>query len=159
MKNILSVLITVMFGFLTCSAMAATDTKTINLQVVQGTYAELTGSAVDGGIGNINMNSITNNKTISLGTLGVKSNGSDCSIAFSTVNNFALKHDFSGALLKRYKLNYLGNTLSSNSETKIKLDSCVMSATALDFISVGATPSEIEDGLYKDIVTIILTTE
>ena len=159
MKNVLSVLISVMFGIFSSTAIAVTDTKTINLQVVQGTYAELTGTAIDGGIGNINMDSITDNKTISLGTLGVKSNGSDCSIAFSTLNNYVLKHEQSGTQLKQYKLSYLGNTLSNNADASIKLDSCVMTASALDFISVGNTPDEIEDGLYKDIVTIILTTE
>ena len=66
------------FVVLTGSAFAATDTKTIDIEVIQGTYAELTGSAVDGNVNNINMDDITASNSTSLGTLGVNSNGSNC---------------------------------------------------------------------------------
>lgn len=161
MKNITPILASTAFVLFSQSVFAATDTKTIDIEVIQGTYAELVGSAVDGNISNINMNSITANTTTSLGTLGVNSNGSNCSIAFSTLNNYTLKHESSGAELKKYRISYLGSNIGGNgdADANMDLDSCVMPASALNFVSYGATPEVIEAGTYKDSVTITLTAE
>ena len=161
MKNITPILASATFVIFSQSAFAATDIKTIDIEVIQGTYAELTGSAVDGNISNINMNSITANTATSLGTLGVNSNGSNCSLAFTTLNNYTLKHESSGAQLKKYRIKYLGSNIGSNgdADANVVLDSCVMPASALSFLSYGATPETIEAGTYKDSVTITLTAE
>jgi hypothetical protein len=139
--------------------LAATDVKTINVQAVQGTFAELTGSAVDGNINNISMNDIESNAVVSLGTLGVKSNGDNCYIQFSTLNNFSLLHNTSGSLLKRYQLAYLGHQVSTNTDTTIALDSCLIGNSVLTFAARENFSNAIEDGWYQDRVTITLTAE
>lgn len=161
MKNVSPILASAAFVIFSGAAIAATDTKTIDIEVVQGTYAELTGSAVDGNVNNINMNSITANTTTPLGTLGVSSNGSNCSLAFSTLNNYSLKHEISGTELKKFRLKYLGNTIASNgdADANIVLDSCVMADSALNFVTYGETPAVVEAGTYKDTVTITMTAE
>jgi hypothetical protein len=141
------------------SAIAATDTKTINVRVTQGTFAELTGSAVDGHINTVNMNNIESNASVSLGTLGVKSNGDNCALKFSSLNDFSLIHDTSGSLLKRYQLSYLGHHVASNSGPTIALDSCVISTQILTFNTYGNMPDTVEEGWYQDRVTITLTAE
>lgn len=161
MKNFAPILASTALIIFSNAAIAATDTQTIDIEVIQGTYAELTGSAVDGNVSNVSMNSITANTTSSLGTLGVNSNGSNCSLAFSTLNNYSLKHEVSGAQLKRFYLSYLGSNISSNNDADANVDlaSCVMAASALNFKSTGDTPAVIEAGTYKDTVTITLTAE
>jgi len=139
--------------------LAATDVKTINVQVTQGTFAELTGSAVDGNINTVSMSDIESNAVVSLGTLGVQSNGDNCHIKFSTLNNFALLHNTSGSLLKRYQLAYLGHQISKNTDTTIALDSCLIGNSALTFAARDSLSSAIEDGWYQDRVTITLTAE
>lgn len=139
--------------------LAATDTKNITVQVTQGTFAELTGSAVDGNINTISMNNIESNAAVSLGTLGVESNGNNCHIKFSTLNNFALLHNASGSLLKRYQLTYLGYRVSTNTQPSIALDACLIANSALVFASLGSLSNPIEDGWYQDRVTITLTAE
>ncbi|RVU84734.1 hypothetical protein EOL70_10810 [Leucothrix sargassi] len=149
------------FAVFACSAFAATDTKTIDIEVIQGTFAELTGSAVDGNINNINLNDITASNTTSLGALGVNSNGSNCAIEFSTLNNFRFNHESSGATLKTYFLNYLGTNIFSNADVNrnIALDSCAIAPSALTITPSGDTLETIEAGTYKDTVTITLTAE
>ena len=149
------------FVVLTGSAFAATDTKTIDIEVIQGTYAELTGSAVDGNVNNINMDDITASNSSSLGTLGVNSNGSNCSIEFSTLNNYRFNHESSGATLKTYFLSYLGTNVYSNvdANSNMALDSCATNASALTITPSGDTLATIEAGTYKETVTITLTAE
>lgn len=140
-------------------AFAATNTQKINIRIIQAPYVELTGSASDGNIREISMDSITVNSITTLGMLGVKSRGSNCSITFSTLNNYALKHETSGRQLKQYYLSYLGNNISSNASGKIELDSYIMPASDLNFVSIGNMPAVIEKGVYKDTITMTLTTE
>ena len=139
--------------------LAATDTKTISVQAVQGTYAELTGSAIDGNVNVVSMNNIESNAAVSLGTLGVKSNGDNCALKFTTLNDFSLLHGSSGSLLKRYKLGYLGFDIASNAEASLSLDSCFIKSKALTFEAQGNMPISIEEGWYQDKVTITLTAE
>ena len=159
MKTVLQVFALIAFMFTCSGTVASFNTKTINITVTQGTYAELTGTAADGNIKKVSMDNITANSKVSLGTLGVNSNGSSCSIAFSTLNNYSLKHETTGGQLKRYSLNYLGSNISNNANAKVDLNSCVMAPTALNFVSSGNMPATIEDGIYKDIMTITLTAE
>jgi len=161
MKNLSPILASAAFLIFSGAAIAATDTKTIDLEVVQGTYAELTGSAVDGNINNININDITASNTTSLGTLGVDSNGSNCAIEFSTLNNYRFNHETSGATLKTYFLTYLGTNVFSNADTngRMALASCAEAASALTITPSGDTLATIQAGTYKDTVTITLTAE
>lgn len=143
----------------TSFTLAATDTKKIGVEVTQGTFAELTGSSVDGHINTINMSNIESNVSVSLGTLGISSNGDTCALKFSTLNDFSLIHDATGALLKRYQLNYLGRNINSNSAPGIALDSCVINNQILTFSTLGTMPDTIETGWYQDQVTVALTAE
>ena len=150
------------FVVLTGSAFAATDTKTIDIEVVQGTYAELTGSAVDGNINVISIDDIKASNASSLGTLGVDSNGSNCSIEFSTLNNYRFKHETTGETLKTFFLSYLGTNVYSNvdANSNMALASCTTSASALNITSSGETLLDtITAGTYRDTVTITLTAE
>ncbi|RVU84735.1 hypothetical protein EOL70_10815 [Leucothrix sargassi] len=150
-----------LFSFLalSSSAFAATDTKYIKMQVTQGTFAELTGSAIDGKINTVTMTDIDAKSVVPLGTLGVKSNGDDCSIKFSTLNNFSLLNYSTNKPLTRYRLGYLGHNIASNADQTIALNSCSLNDSLLTFAAIDNLPSEIDEAWYQDRVTITLTAE
>ena len=161
MKHISPILASAAFVMFSGAATAATDTKTIDIEVTKALYAELTGSAVDGTINTITMDAISANTLTGLGSLGVSSNGSSCSLAFSTLNDYALLHEETSAELKKFNLDYLGTTITSNADANgsVILDSCVTDATALTFTTVGTDPAFIQAGAYNDVVSITLTAE
>ena len=145
---------------------AATDTKTIDIEVTQGDFVLLTGSAVDGNAKSITMDSVKAANPTDLGTLGLNSNitaggvAADCTISFSTLNNYNLEHETSGTSLRRFYLTYQGVNISSNTDTdKDVIVPCNQAASELKFTPNGTILADdaIQAGAYKDTITIVVT--
>lgn len=160
MKTITPILASAAFViFSTSSAMAAqnNDSKKIHINVNQPTYAVLHGSAASNSDNTLDIAQITSKATVSLGTLGIKSNGKNCALSFETLNDFTLKHEDSAVVLQKFGLNYLGKDITA--KTDMPLDSCVMAATEFSFKATTDAPEIIAPGTYRDTVTITLTAE
>ena len=157
MKKFSPILASAAFVILSTSAMAATDTKKIDIEVFEESYATLTGTAVDGSTKDLGMADIKAGKPASLGTLGIKSNGHACSIAFETVNGFKLMHtEHADLLLKPFRLTYGEETIEAATEVT---QECNQANAALRLVAYGETPAIITAGTYKDTLTITLTAE
>lgn len=156
MKKFSPIFASAAFVILSTSAMAATDTKKIDIEVFESSYAELIGSAVDGGTKSLEMEAMKAGKTASLGTLGIKSNGSSCSIAFETVNDFKLKHEKTGEVLKSFVLTYGRDKIKGKTKVEQK---CNQDASELGLTTYGETPAIVTAGTYRDTVIVTLTAE
>ena len=161
MKRITPILASAAFViFSTSSAMAAqsNDSKKIHINVNQPTYAVLHGSAASNSDNTLDIAQITSKAKVSLGTLGIKSNGKNCALSFETLNDFTLKHEDNAAvILQKFGLNYLGTDITA--KTDMPLNSCVMAATEFSFQATTDAPEIIAPGIYRDTVTITLTAE
>ena len=154
------IFLSLLFGI----AFAATDSTEIGLQVTRVDYVILTGTAV----GASRYFSVDDIKpagrrgpgpTVTLVTLGLESNMSgNCTLDFSTQNNFRLRHIVSNKRLTRYRLEYQGTRIKAN-KPQIILPSCNVANSPLDFTAVGRFRRRVEAGIYRDIVTIVVTTE
>lgn len=141
---------------------AATDSKTIDIEVTQGDFVELVGSAMDGNVKTVTLSSIQAGTASTIGTLGVNSNlapTANCDIAFSTINNFRLRHETSGDTIRNYFLTYNGANISSNADTDANQTlGCQEVASNLDFTPNGTLMENAPSGVYKDTVTVTITT-
>lgn len=148
--------------FTSSLAFAATDTKTIDIEVTQGDFVELTGSAMDGNVKTVTLASIQAGTASTIGTLGVNSNlaaTANCDISFSTINNFRLRHETSGDTLRNYFLTYNGANISSNGDADANQTlGCQEVATNLNFTPSGTLLANAPSGVYKDTVTVTITT-
>lgn len=150
------------------AAIAATDTKTIELEVTKGQFVQLIGSAVDGNTKTITLNSVQAGNSTDIGTLGVNSNiaaaeneTAQCTIAFSTLNNYSLNHERSGTSLRKYQLTYQSKNISSNTDQQKEVAvNCNQVPSELKFTPTGTAllDEEIQAGAYKDTVTVVVTT-
>lgn len=139
-------------------AIAATDSKSINIEIEKGEYVQLVGSAVDGNTKVITLQDVINGTSKSLGTLGVDTNiVTNCNISFETTNTFALKHSSSEDILKKFTLTYLTNTIDENN-LSINGVSCLQSRSNLTFNPTGAKLVErVRSGTYNDTITVTVT--
>lgn len=148
-------------------ALAATDTKSIELEVIKDTFVQLTGSAVDGNTKNINIDSIKAGNPTNLGTVGISSNiaagagnTADCTISFSTLNNYSLNHETSGTSLSKFLLTFQNKTVSDNADANKDMSiNCNLAPAELKFAPAGAVLADgaIEAGVYKDTITLTIT--
>ena len=96
---------------------------------------------------------------VNLGKLGLSSNISgDCTLDFSTLNDFSLMHLGSGQKLTNYRLDYRGTEISSGSNLQMTLP-CNSTATDIDLVTTGNYKKKPKAGLYQDIVNIVVTTQ
>lgn len=153
----LRLLMPLMFAITSAAAYAASDSTSIDLQVTHIEYLNFIGTAV--GINKtIAVDDIRNGNVINIGTLGLESTlTGSCTLDFSSLNGFSLKHSQGNQRLSDYQLTYVGNTIASN--TTIILPSCDTTATALDFLAIGKIKKNPRPGLYSDTVTIIVTSQ
>lgn len=167
MKYSYTTLIASLFLASSTAVIAATDTKTIELEVIEGEFVQLIGSAVDGNTKTITMDSVKAGNPTDIGTLGVNSNiaaavgaTADCTVSFSTLNNYRLEHETSGASLRRFKLTYQSKDISLNDDPDREVTvNCNHVASELKFSPIGTVlpDAEIEAGAYKDTVTVVVT--
>ena len=149
------------------AVMAATDTKSIDIEVTKDTFVELIGSAVDGNTKNITIDSIKAGNPTNLGTVGISSNiaagannAADCTISFSALNNYSLNHETSGVSLSKFFLTFKNKTISDNADANKDITvNCNLVPTVLTFTPSGAVlaDGDIVAGIYKDTVTLTVT--
>jgi len=146
------------------TAFALDKQKTLDIQVVHTEYVKLVGSVIGAtrtfdvwDIEPIGWNN--NGQLVTLGLLGIESNvAGNCTLDFSTVNNFKLRHTVSNKRLARYILRYKGKKIRKNKPT-IVLPSCNIAPKALKFRTKGNFRQNREAGFYSDTITITVTTE
>ncbi len=148
---------------------AADDSTQIRLSYKHIEYLNFTGTAV-GAAKDFNANELlpTNatgqatfgsNQSINLGTLGLNSNiPGDCTLDFSTTNNFRLVHQTLGQTLTSYQLNYKNTNISQGNSNQIVLP-CTSPLSNIDFKATGAITEAPSKGVYQDIVRITVTSE
>jgi hypothetical protein len=137
-------------------ALAATDTRSIQINVTQGEFVTLVGTALT------SINTFTSDQMdgnpIALGDLGLDSNlAGNCTIAFSSATGYKLNLGgaAAGATLVDYALNYDGAAVTATPATK----TCQFAAAALSFNSTTPLPAAntIAAGTYSDVVSIVVT--
>jgi len=133
-------------------ALAATDTKSVQINVTQSEFVNIIGTALT----NVNTfdSSQMNGSPISLGDLGLDSNlAGGCDISFASTNGYLLNNG-SGATLVSYELTFAGLPIPP---VPVPLAiPCQFTPDALTFASTSALPAAntIAAGTYSDVVTI-----
>ena len=134
-------------------AFAATDTKSVQINVTQSEFVNIIGTALT------NVNTFTSDQmdgsAIALGDLGLDSNlAGNCDVAFSSANGYKL-NNAGGATLVDYALTFDGAVVTAAAVTK----TCQFTPAALTFASTTALPAAntIAAGTYSDVVSIVVT--
>ena len=145
------------------SSLATTDTADINLSFKHTNYVNLTGTVV--GVTRFfsvdDLKPIGNRfgQKVTLGTLGLESNmiGS-CTISFTSVNDFKLRHIVTNKRLANYRLFYRGKKVTRR-RNEVDTPGCNITPTALKLSTNKRFRKRVKSGIYQDIVTIVVTTE
>jgi len=145
------------------TSFATTDVTNINITSSSLPFVNLAGTVVDT-IKTFSASDIkpTGNKKIgprvTLGTLGLESNISgSCSLNFSSQNTYKLKHLISNVLLTKYILRYKGVGITGK-HTEIEVP-CNQAQKPLIFRTVGRFNDNTQSGIYRDVVTVTVTTQ
>ena len=135
------------------------DTRSIQINVEQGAFANLTGTALT----NTNnfLSTQMDGTNLALGALGIDSNittAGGCTLAFSSANgyNLNLGGAAAGATLVSYALSHDGAVVPAGPTAT----TCQLPEAALTFASTSALPAanSIAAGTYSDVVSIVVTT-
>ncbi len=143
------------------TARAAGESTDIQVRVIYDQYVRLSGTAV-GASRTFSVDDVKppdgSKPLLSLGTLGLESNfAANCTMDFSTQNNFKLRHTVSNKRLTRYILKYRNKRIT---RTKNSLDlPCNTTPSVLAFRRRGKFRNNVKSGIYADIVTITVTTQ
>ena len=147
------------------STQAATDNTEITLSHTYDPYVNFTGTAPGASrfYDNGDVYNFIFPVQVNLGTMGLASNVSgDCDLNFSTQNDFKLRHTVSNDDLADYRIVYRNATYDETSNPQLSI-SCNTTPTDLDFILVGWSlagfDAFIPAGVYRDIVTVTVTTQ
>ena len=141
------------------TAMAATDSTTIEINVTKDAYVNL--------VGNLSGNVITpltlaevNNTTTTLGTLGFESNTTgSCTVTFASAQGYKLVHATDASLdLGAYSIEYAGVTNSAAASNDYVATTCNEVATDMT-ITNPALPAVVIAGTYSDTITVEVTTQ
>ncbi len=147
------------------TAKAATDHADITLSHTYEPYVNFTGTAPGASrfYDNDDVYHFIFPVRVNLGTMGLESNTTgDCDLNFSTVNNFKLRHTVSNQTLSKYRVLYRGYSFSRSNNPELTIP-CNTTPTALDFIltgwSLAGYDGLIPAGIYRDIITVTVTTQ
>lgn len=138
-------------------AEAASHSRAISVQVIAKENITLKGSIITQALATVTLADLQQKKRINLGTFGIEaSTRADCSIQFSSANNYRLQHVAQkNRYLMAYKLNYNGQLIDSS--TKIKAD-CRAGNGTLTLIPSHSIAAAIPQGAYQDKLRIVVTT-
>jgi hypothetical protein len=142
---------------------ATTNTTDINLSFTHTNYVNLTGTVV-GASRTFSENDVKPvgngfGPKVSLGTLGLESNMlGACTITFTTANNYRLRHIVSNKRLAAYRLFYRGTKLRKKNN-HIDLPSCNLPPRKLKLSTKKNFRQNVAAGIYRDIITITVTTQ
>lgn len=138
-------------------AFAATDSTDIQINVTKDAFVNLIGTAV--GSANTFLTDDVDNKTVSLGTLGLQSNSAgDCDITVASAEGFKLVHTVDNTKdLGVYSMTYSANTFTDGAANAMT-QSCNTVASDLSLVHP-AMPASIDAGTYSDTVTVTVVTQ
>ena len=151
----------------TSTVIAATHSTNVDVSVTHAPYVKLIGTAPGSSrfYGNNDIANWIFPSIVDLGTLGLESNiGGNCDINFSSVNDFDLLHTVSGNSLTKYRVIYQSQSFSQTSNPTLTIP-CNTLPTTIEFsptqlVFGNFLPSLlIESGIYRDIVTVVVTTQ
>ena len=137
---------------------AATDSSTINLQVVYAPYVKIIGTSLGKKV--IDVSDIRANNVVNIGVLGLESSIiGDCSLTFASSKGFKLEYSQGKQILADYQLEY-GPDIITNDVTIIASDvtlvmPCNTPAAPIGFKATTKVKKNPRPGMYSD--TIILT--
>lgn len=148
-------------------AFSATKQAEIDVQVTHTPYVNFTGTA-PGSTRTYDNDDISNwifPIDVDIGTLGLESNISgNCSINFSTLNNFDLLHNNTASSLIRYKILYRSLEFGRANNPPLTM-LCNTNPSLLQFKADGfyfgsfLGGAFMQSGLYSDIITITVVTQ
>lgn len=164
-KPLNSAIVILLSIFATSSTNAASDGTEITISHTYTPFVNFTGTA-PGASRFYDNSDITNSgfpKPVNLGTMGLESNvGGTCDLNFTTANNFKLLHTITNNNLGNYKIRYKGLEFNETNNLQLQLP-CTSAATDIDFELNTFGFSNIDpllaDGIYRDIVTVVVTTQ
>jgi hypothetical protein len=138
-------------------ANAATNSRSIAIQVIAKGHIKLKGSATTNVLMKVKLADIQQKKRINLGTFGIEtSTQANCHIHFDSANNYRLQHtEQANTYLTAYQLSYNGQLISSS--TKI-ISSCNAGNGLLTLIPTDGMPRIIPNGIYQDKLRVVVTT-
>lgn len=158
-------LITIFISSILNVANATTDNTVIELSHTYTPYVNFTGTAPGASrfYDNDDLVNFIFPLTVVLGTMGLESNvGGNCDLEFSTLNDFELKHTIIPTSGGEFTINYQGQTFTKGNNPIISTP-CTTSATDLSFelnnLTIIGFDNFIPSGLFKDIVTVVVTTQ
>jgi len=138
-------------------AFAATNSKTVQINVTEGPYVTLTGTAITAPTSDFLTTNLGTAQTI--GTLGFDSNVTgNCVVEFVSANAYDLLHAGTSAKLVDYKITYDTTDIIDNTNNTVTKDCLTATPSALSWISTTPPPATIAAGTYTDTVTITVTT-
>jgi len=147
------------------TAYAATETTVIDISHTYTPYVSLTGTAPGSSrfYDNDDLVNFVFPLSVNLGTMGLESNvGGNCDLNFTTANNFKLLHTVTSNNLGDYSIQYEGQVFNEASNPQLVMP-CTSAATDLNFILNGISFSGfdffIQDGVYQDVVSVVVTTQ
>ncbi|MEE9444596.1 MAG: hypothetical protein V3V19_02915 [Cocleimonas sp.] len=145
------------------SSFATSDTSDINFSFTHTEYVNLTGTAVGASryFSDNDVRPVGNGfgPKVSLGTLGLESNmPGSCTISFTSVNDFRLRHIISNKRLAGYRLFYRGKKVTRR-RNEVVTPSCSVTPSVLELSTNKRFRRRVKSGIYQDIVTVTVTTE
>lgn len=165
-KPLLLIMMTVMLVTSSVQLNAARESTNIEISAVFDEYVRLVGTAVGASrffsaddVRSIGKGNKAVGPSHSLGTLGLASNMvGNCTLNFTTQNNFSLLHIVNGQKLASYELNYQSTVFAAGSPSDMLLP-CNTVPESLNFNTVGNFKKKPKAGVYQDIVNVVVTTE
>jgi hypothetical protein len=138
-------------------ANAATDSRSITIQLVASDHIKLKGSATSNILTEVKLADIQQKKPISLGSFGIEtSTQGNCHISFDSANNYRLQHtEQENSYLMAYQLNYNGQLINVLTEITA---SCNRGNGLLTLIPTDNMPNIVPKGTYQDKLRIVVTT-
>ena len=132
---------------------AATDSSTINLQVVYAPYVKIIGTSLGKKV--IDVSDIRANNVVNIGVLGLESSIiGDCSLAISSLKGFTLEYSQGKQTLADYQLEYGSNIITSNVTLVMP---CNTPTAPKGFKAITKVKNNPRPGMYSDTITLTVT--
>ncbi len=141
------------------TAMAATDSTTIEINVTKDAYVNLVGNLSGSVVTPLTLAEV-DNTTTTLGTLGFESNTTgSCTVTFASAQGYKLVHATDASLdLGAYSIEYAGVTNSAAASNDYVATTCNEVASDMT-ITNPALPAVVIAGTYSDTITVEVTTQ
>ncbi len=142
------------------TAMAATDTTEIEINVTKDAYVNFVGSLAGDVAKPLTLAEVDDTTTV-LGDLGIESNTTGtCTVSFSSLKGYKLVHTTDASLdLGDYSISYAGVTNSAASNGNDFVATTCNEAASNLTITNPALPAVVTAGTYSDTITVEVATQ